>query len=117
MPDMSSVPKGPPAGGHEHSWQPQTTMGRANESASPCSRWDDHLWEDVIAVQACGCGAMRYVNIGFKNMRRRGDDLRRREGRAPLGTPLRRSGTYRTPKVLRVVEPKPESVSKVETDE
>lgn len=85
---------------HAHRWQNGAVLTQSQESASPCSTWDDHLWTDVIQMQTCECGATRRLLVGFKNMRRRGDDLRRRAGKAPLGTPLRRSGTYRDPKVL-----------------
>lgn len=91
---------------HEHQWQPQGTTTHFRESCSPCSRADDHLWEEIIAIQACGCGAMRYLAIGFKNQRRRGDDWRRAKGLEPLGRPLRRSGTYKQPEIKQIVEPK-----------
>lgn len=85
---------------HEHHWQNGPTTLRAGVSASPCSDWDDHLWDDVILTQTCGCGDTRRLLIGFKNQRRRGDDYRRAAGNRPLGTPLPTSGTYRKPKVI-----------------
>lgn len=86
--------------GHQHAWQNGAVLERSQESLSPCSTLDDHLWTDIIQVQTCECGETRRLLLGFKDQRRRGDDYRRREGLEPLGQPLRRSGTYRTPKVL-----------------
>lgn len=85
---------------HDHKWQNGPVLTRSQVSASPCSTWDDHLWDDIIQVQTCECGATRRLLLGFKNQRRRGDDLRRADGRAPLGIPLDRSGMYRRPLLL-----------------
>lgn len=85
---------------HQHHWTNGPVLERSRVSASPCSTWDDHLWTDIIQVQTCGCGETRRLLLGFKNRRRRGDDLRRAAGEKPLGTPLQHSGTYRKPKVL-----------------
>lgn len=90
---------------HGHKWQPAGSTTNGRMSPSPCSTWDDHLWDEIVQIQSCECGAMRYLTIGFKNRRRRGDDLRARDGNGPLGTPLQRSGTYAKPRV-RVVEAK-----------
>ncbi len=80
---MSSVTE------HDHVWQPNGTVEQDRVSRSPCSRLDDHLWTDILSVQVCTCGAVRKVKVGEKNLRRRGDDLRRAKGLAPLGRPLR----------------------------
>lgn len=85
---------------HEHKWMNATTMRQARVSASPCSRMDDHLWDDVIQVQTCECGETRKLLLGYENRRRRGDDMRRAAGREPLGIPLTPSGVFRKPKVL-----------------
>lgn len=90
---------------HEHNWLEATTLTEDQVSCSPCSRADDHLWEDIILLQTCGCGATRRLLIGFKNRRRRGDDDRIARGMRPLGTPLQKSGTYRHPKVLSTTAP------------
>lgn len=86
---------------HEHKWQNGPELTRSRVSVSPYSTWDDHLWEDIIQVQTCECGETRRLLIGFKNQRRRGDDLRRAAGNEPLGSPLPKSGVYRRPKLLR----------------
>ncbi len=85
---------------HEHEWSNGPVMERVRVSASPCSTMDDHLWTDVIQVQTCSCGSTRRLLLGYKDRRRRGDDMRRAAGRHPLGTPLTPSDTYRVPKVL-----------------
>lgn len=82
----------------QHDWQPAGRLTEERVSCSPCSTWDDHIWEDVILIAHCQCGAVKYTTIGFQNRRRRGDDFRRRDGLEPLGVPLRRSGRSR-PKV------------------
>ena len=86
---------------HEHAWQNGPTTERERCDPSPCSTLDDHLWTDIILVQTCECGETRRLWLGFKNRRRRGDDYRRADGLPPLGTPLRRSGTFAKPRVLR----------------
>ena len=86
---------------HEHSWQNGPTLDEEHVSPSPCSRMDDHIRTDVILLQTCSCGATRRLWLGYKDRRRRGDDMRRAAGRAPLGTPLLRSETFSTPKVLQ----------------
>lgn len=83
---------------HTHDWQPSGRILRSRVSRSPCSDWDDHLWDDVVVIQTCGCGAIREATIGIQNRRRRGDDYRRAAGNEPLGTPLPPSGTYANPK-------------------
>lgn len=85
---------------HEHKWHPAGQTKRSRVSASPCSTWDDHLWDDIILLQSCECGEIRRTLIGFTNRRRRGDDGRRARGMDPLGTPLRPEGMYPEPKVL-----------------
>jgi hypothetical protein len=65
---------------HTHEWQPNGVAEIDRVSCSPCSTWDDALWTDVVSVQTCACGAVRKVKVGEKNMRRRGDDLRRASG-------------------------------------
>lgn len=74
---------------HKHAWQPNGTVEVNRVGASPCSTMDDHLWTDILSVQVCACGAVTHVKVGEKNLRRRGDDYRRAEGKRPLGTPLR----------------------------
>lgn len=74
---------------HIHDWKPNGTVEVDRVARSPCSTLDDHLWTDVLSVQVCGCGAVRRVKVGDKNLRRRGDDYRRARGQRPLGTPLR----------------------------
>lgn len=86
---------------HKHRWTNGAVLTQERVSASPCSTWDDHIWEDIIQVQNCECGATRRLLLGFQNQRRRGDDLRRAAGNEPLGTPLQKSGTYAKAKVLR----------------
>lgn len=86
---------------HTHSWENGPVLTQSRVSPSPCSTWDDHLWDDIIQVQTCACGDTRRLLVGFKNRRRRGDDLRRSAGNEPLGTPLRMSGTYAKPRILR----------------
>jgi hypothetical protein len=75
-------------------------MERSRVSHSPSSTLDDHLWTDIVQVQTCECGETRRLLLGFKDRRRRGDDGRRAKGLEPLGRPLQRAGTYRTPKPL-----------------
>lgn len=86
---------------HRHAWQNSALTERSRVDHSPCSTWDDHLWTDIIQVQTCECGETRRLWLGFKNRRRRGDDIRRADGMEPLGTPLQRSGTFKKPRVLK----------------
>jgi hypothetical protein len=73
---------------HNHIWQPNGIIKVKRVARSPCSTLDDYLWLDVMSVQVCGCGAVKRVKVGEENLRRRGDDYRRREGKRPLGRPL-----------------------------
>ena len=86
---------------HEHAWHNGPVMERSRVDRSPCSTLDDHLWTDIVQVQTCECGETRRLLLGFKDRRRRGDDVRRANGQQPLGTPLQRAGTYSKPKVLK----------------
>lgn len=62
---------------HQHDWQPNGTVESDGCARSPCSTWDDILYTAVHSVQVCSCGAVRKVEVGVKNKRRRGDRLRR----------------------------------------
>jgi hypothetical protein len=86
---------------HEHKWRDGPTTYQHYESCSPCSTWDDILAELIVMTQTCECGETRRLCLGYRNQRRRGDDLRRRAGREPLGTPLPRSETFRRPRIMR----------------
>ena len=86
---------------HEHEWTNGPTLRQSEESASPCSRSDDHLWDWIVQVQTCGCGATRRLVLGYENRRRRGDDARRARGLQPLGRPLTRSAVFDPPRRFR----------------
>lgn len=62
---------------HVHEWQANGLVREQRERCSPCSTWDDVLYDAVLAVQSCACGKVRKVHTANENVRRRGDDLRR----------------------------------------
>lgn len=93
---------------HQHTWREGRTVRSHKCSPSPCSRLDDHLWTEILQRQTCACGAVRVVMLGFENLRRRGDDLRRADGLQPIGRPLTpTSQLYVEPKVKAIREPAP----------
>lgn len=86
---------------HEHVWVDERRGEEEAFSRSPYSEWDDHIWTWLIVIQRCECGARRKCAEGYKNKRRRGDDLRAESGLGPLGTPLQRSEMFIKPRVFR----------------
>lgn len=65
---------------HEHEWQPNGTVEVDRMQKSPVSVYDDALWTDVLSVAICRCGQTKKTLVGRKNMRRRGDAIRRERG-------------------------------------
>ena len=63
---------------HVHEWQAHGLVRVAMESRSPCSRLDDVLYDKAIAVQSCACGEIKRTHVANENVRRRGDELRKR---------------------------------------
>lgn len=62
---------------HDHEWQAHGLVREAREARSPCSRWDDVLYDAVYAVQSCACGKVQKTHVSNERQRRRGDDLRK----------------------------------------
>jgi len=62
---------------HVHEWQAHGLVREGKERCSPCSTWDDVLYDAVYAVQSCGCGEVKRTHVANENVRRRGDDRRR----------------------------------------
>jgi hypothetical protein len=84
--------------GHSHQWQNSAVIRQQHCLPSPHSTADDHIWDWVVQMQTCSCGATKRLVLGYENRRRRGDDARIARGLRPLGTPLSRSKTFAKPK-------------------
>lgn len=62
---------------HVHEWQAHGLVRVRKEQRSPCSTWDDVLYDAAYAVQSCACGKVKRTHVANENVRRRGDDLRK----------------------------------------
>ena len=54
----------PPA--HQHVWEPIGIVTDEKTFFSPVSAMDHTVVERKLAVQSCGCGAIRRVEVGRK---------------------------------------------------
>lgn len=70
-------PRGDDVAEHVHEWQAHGLVREGQEQRSPCSTWDDVLYDAVYAVQSCACGKVKRTLAANENVRRRGDDLRK----------------------------------------